>query len=205
MATGNARRAGWAIGMLLLCAVAQAKVATISLQELARYSDLILVGEVKRVELRSGVKVAFVRVGSVHKGRVEGPIAFVAEPTWTCDISSAKPGEPVLLYLDSLRPPKGRTMEGQDLGAAQAACKQEGVQLFLLGHSGRGKIALSLEKGRWVAPVTTGEGRGPGLNVNLYVPKPVPTVPTASGQRAILLAELVKRSTQVPRRRPAAR
>lgn len=194
MDRGAVKRAALGLGLALFCALVQAKVATISLQELAKTSDLILFGEVEQVEVKGGVKVAFVRVGSVYKGRVDGPIAFVAEPTWTCDISSATPGEPVLLYLSDLKPIKGKTMEGQDLGAAKTACKREGVRLMLIAHSGRGKIPLLMEHGRWMAPVTTGEGKGPGLNVNLYVPTPVPTVQTSKGGRAILLAELLQRT-----------
>lgn len=190
------KRAYFALSLVFLSTVVHAKVATVSLHELVRLSDIILVGEVERVEVKAGVKVARVRSSQFIKGHAECPIAFVAEATWTCDISTAVPGEPVLLYLKSVGQPKSRTMKGQDLGAVQAACKREGVQLYVLSHSGRGRIRLSLERGRWVAPVTPGEGKGPGLNVNLYVPKPIPTVPTSSGQRAILLAELVQRTTK---------
>ncbi|BBO24375.1 MAG: hypothetical protein AMXMBFR19_09360 [Chthonomonadaceae bacterium] len=189
-----------AVILSLLCASAQAKVATISLNALAKLSDLILVAEVERVELRAGVRVARIKTIQFVKGSAECPIAFVAERTWTCDLSTAIAGERVLLYLSSIGKVKGRTMNGQDLGAAQAACKKDGIQLYTLTHSGRGRIPLSLNKGQWVAGVTPGEGRGPGLNANLYVPKPIPTLQTSPGHKAVSLAELVRRSATVRNR-----
>ena len=174
----------------------QAKVATISIGELARASDLILVAEVQRVEVKAGVQVARVRVIRFIKGEAECPIAFVAEPTWTCDTSAAVPGERVLLYLTAAVAPQERTMNGKNVGAVQASCKREGTQLYVLSHSGRGRIRLSLTKGQWVAPVTRGDARGPGLNLNLYIPRPVATVLTSPGHRAVPLAELVTRSQQ---------
>jgi hypothetical protein len=70
----------------------EAKVATISIGELARESDLMMVAEVQRVEVKAGVKIARVRVIRFVKGEAECPIAFVAEPTWTCDTSAAVQG-----------------------------------------------------------------------------------------------------------------
>jgi len=80
------------VGLTWLAMSVQAKVATISIGELARESDLILVSKVRRVEVEAGVKIARVRVIRFVKGEAECPIAFVAEPTWTCDTSAAVPG-----------------------------------------------------------------------------------------------------------------
>jgi len=172
----------------------QAKVGTISIGELALESDLILVAEVQRVEVKAGVRIARVRVIRFVKGEAECPIAFVAEPTWTCDTSAAVPGERVLLYLTAAVDRRERTLNGKNVGAVQASCKREGTQLYVLSHSGRGRIRLSLTKGQWVAPVTRGDARGPGLNLNLYIPRPVATVRTSPGHRAVPLAELIKRT-----------
>ncbi len=181
-----------ALAMSCLSAGSEAKVATISLGEMARHSDFILVAKVDHVVIRAGVKIARIRAIQFIKGGTERPIAFVAEPTWRCDTSAAVGGERVLLYLS--RASNERTVNGQNLGAVKAACKREGTQLFELSHSGRGRIRLNLHKGQWVAPVTPGEGRGPSLNVNLYIPRPINTLLTSPGHSAVSLADLIKRS-----------
>ncbi len=182
------------VGLSWLAMSVQAKVATIRIGELARESDLILVAEVQRVEVKAGVKIARVRVIRFVKGEAECSITFVAEPTWRCDTSAAVPGERVLLYLAAAVDPQERTLNGKNVDAVQASCKREGTQLDVLSHSGRGRIPLSLNQGQWVAPVTRGDGRGPGLNLNLYIPRPVATGLTSPGHRAVPLAELIKRT-----------
>ena len=119
-----------------------AKVGTISIGELAQGSDLILVAEVQRVEVKAGVRIARVRVIRFIKGEAECPIAFVAEPTWTCDTSAAVPGERVLLYLTAAVDPQERTLNGKNVGAVQAWCKREGTQLY---HFSQRKGANSAE------------------------------------------------------------
>lgn len=184
------------VGLLWLAMSVQAKVGTISIGELAQGSDLILVAEVQRVEVKAGVKIARVRVIRFVKGKAECPIAFVAEPTWACDTSAALPGKRVLLYLTAAVDPQEQTLNGKNVRAVQASCKREGTQLYVLSHSGRGRIPLSLNKGQWVAPVTRGDARGPGLNLSLYIPRPVTTVLTSPGHRAVPLAELITRFQQ---------
>lgn len=189
------------LGLSCLSINLQAKVATLSLDELARKSDLILIAEVERVEVKADVKIGRVRVIRFIKGATKSPIAFVAQRTWTCDMSEAVSGERVLLFLTSASSQKGKTMFGQNLNAVQASCKREGAQLYVLSHSGRGRIRLSLSMGQWVANVTQGDGRGPCPNINLYVPRPVPTLRNSSGQLVVTLAELIARTEKAVSRR----
>ncbi len=181
---------------LLLTAVslAYSKVATIDLGRLARLSNLIVVAEVIAIQEVGGVKVASVKTISLVKGVAECPIAFVAEPTWACDTSAAVVGERVLLYLSPVPQLKKRTMNGQDLTAAASACKLNGVILYVLSHSGHGRIPLKLSGSKWIANVRQGPGTAPKLNANLTLPWSAPIRKAPNGSSFVGLNYLVDRS-----------
>jgi hypothetical protein len=77
-----------------------AKVGGLSLEELVRISDAIVVAHVDRVSAALiGKKWAVASITETWKGSTDSKIRFLASPTWTCDISEAKKGETVVLFL----------------------------------------------------------------------------------------------------------
>src|SRR5215218_5711244 len=76
------------------------KVASTTLKELTLPADAITLAKVERVEKLSGRKVATATVLRPLKALEAGSrFRFLAEPTWTCDSSTAIAGEVVLLFL----------------------------------------------------------------------------------------------------------
>jgi hypothetical protein len=116
---------------LMLPSPATGKVADIDLKDLVAESDLIVVGAVTRVEaapvdfmdvekhLRP-VKIATARVVETWKGAVVQEVRFVASPTWTCDVTSAKEGEKLVLFLH----------------------RQANSPIMFVAHAGRGGMRL---------------------------------------------------------------
>lgn len=153
---------------------ANLKVATISIKDIAQSSQVIVVADVIEIVDRSGVRVAMAKVVRGLKGAVPNDtIEFVAEKTWTCDISNAVLGERVLLYLIKVRDRDGVTMFKQDLSKAASMSRSAGRVLYELYHSGRGRIVINRSKdGDWLA-VKRRSGDPWTLNVNLTAPKKV--------------------------------
>jgi hypothetical protein len=86
--------------MMFGAVMAFAKVGGLSLEELVRISDAIVIARVDRVSAPLiGKKWAFASVTDTWKGSTDSKIRFLASPTWTCDISEAKKGETVVLFL----------------------------------------------------------------------------------------------------------
>ena len=100
-----------------------AKVAAISLDELVQGSDVIAVAKVESVSKPLvGKHYAKARVMEVWKGSETNKVEFLASPTWTCDISEAKTGETVLLFL----------------------AKSGKARSYIIAHSGRGRMPLRI-------------------------------------------------------------
>jgi hypothetical protein len=112
--------------LLWLCIVtmpAFAKVASISFDELIQSSDLIVVAKVESVSRPLiGKRYAKATIAAVWKGPKTEKVEFLASPTWTCDISEAKKGETVLLFL----------------------IKSDESRSYSIAHSGRGRMPLRL-------------------------------------------------------------
>ena len=70
-----------------------------TLEGLTRTASLIVVAQVENVTEDGGVRVATARVMDVWKGRSKGIVRFRASRSWTCDASTAIPGETVVLFL----------------------------------------------------------------------------------------------------------
>ena len=70
-----------------------------TLEGLTRTASLIVVAQVENVTEKDGVKVATARVIDVWKGLSAGTVQFRASRSWTCDASTAIPGETVVLFL----------------------------------------------------------------------------------------------------------
>ena len=148
--------------------VAPVEVATVSLAKLVEGSAAIVVGTVDSVTNVEGVSVAHVKVTEVVKGdpKVER-LAFVAQSTWRCDISTAVRGETALLFLADLPDGVSSWTEGRNWKTwGQSLGKEPG---YLLAHSGRGRMPVHegssdrhvqvcgdiVEATTWLAPCET--------------------------------------------------
>jgi hypothetical protein len=148
----------WA-ALLLLVSAAPFKVGMTSLEALTRRSELIVVGRVTGVEdMASGGRVATATVEQTWKGEELPQVHYRAEAVHMCDITSARPGERVLLFL--------------------TAPMDDGRRAIL--HAGYGRMPILSLQGEPYATV--------GGVVKL--PKRTPTIPRASGGKAVPLAVL---------------
>ena len=88
--------------MLLLAAavVVPFEVVTISLQEVVRQSEFIVVGEVTAVrEAANQPRTAVIAPTETWQGEALESIGFNASSTFDCDISTAHRGERVVLFI----------------------------------------------------------------------------------------------------------
>jgi len=109
---------------------ALAKVASVSLENLVKQSDIIVVAKVESVNRPIiGKRYAKAKVLEVWKGPAVESVEFLASRTWTCDISDAKKGETALLFLK-----KG--------GKSRS---------YAIAHSGRGRLPLRPVDGKQYA------------------------------------------------------
>jgi hypothetical protein len=143
MTSGQTRLAWFGIVSFVLAsfpAMVLADVRTMTLKELVAGSDLIVVAKVSRVEdgpadtrprdeRFSAVRVATAEVIETWKGTPVREIRFRASPTWACDISTAKEGEQIVLFLS----------------------KPGGEPIMTIRHSGRGRMPLREVQGRTYA------------------------------------------------------
>lgn len=136
--------------MLAILCPASAKVASTSLEELARDASATAIAHVDQVKEIEGVRVALATVteplGGLHQGQ---RFAFVAQGTWTCDSSTAVPGETVLLFLQ--QPIKGwydQEVEGLGLRFCYARERELGnLPFYFIYWSGRGRIPIERRAG----------------------------------------------------------
>ncbi|MEI8281742.1 MAG: hypothetical protein WCG75_05000 [Armatimonadota bacterium] len=129
------------------------KVKAITVNELYKMSPVIVRAKVDSIEKVVGTRVAMATVFDTFKGRVSGAkVAFVAQPTWECDVSNAKKGESILLYLYPAEPGPPRS-EVLDVTGAFNHLKQLGRPLFYVSHSGRGRFQLTEGKLDFTVPV----------------------------------------------------
>jgi hypothetical protein len=99
---------------------------------LVQSSDIIVIAKVESVSHPPiGKRYAKAKVTEVWKGAQTERVEFLASPTWTCDISEAKKGETVLLFLK-----KG--------GKSRS---------YTIAHAGRGRMPLRTMDSKSYAPL----------------------------------------------------
>jgi hypothetical protein len=127
----QANRALVALVLVFLPVAARAAVQEVDLNDLVARSDMIVVATVTKVEVGPDdiqtaedrfhpLKVATAQITETWKGAPVREIRYVASPTWTCDTSSAKEGERVVLFLK----------------------KRKGLKFLVDAHAGRGRMPL---------------------------------------------------------------
>lgn len=115
------------LAVWLTATQAWSKVTSVTFEELARESEAIVVAKVERVTWPPiGKRYAKAKVLEVWKGAPTERVEFLTSRTWTCDISEAKKGETVLLFLT--RSPNSRS--------------------YAIAHAGRGRMPLRVVEGQ---------------------------------------------------------
>jgi hypothetical protein len=86
--------------LIVFTTSASAKLGAFGLDEMIRKADIIVVGKVEALLPKTGAPTnATVRVTEVLKGAPGDTIALNVQQTWTCDVSEAKAGELILLFV----------------------------------------------------------------------------------------------------------
>jgi hypothetical protein len=120
----------------------RAEVSEVSLKDLIAKSETIVVAKVSKLEDGPAdlkpveadyppVKVATAEVIETWKGAKVGEVRYVGSPTLYCDISKARVGERVVLFLE----------------------KQQGSTIMMIAHVGRGRMPLQEVEGESYAAV----------------------------------------------------
>ena len=162
------------IAFVTLLTVTQsfAKVASIQFSNLVANCELIVVAKVESVSSPLiGKRYAKARVTEVWKGTNTTTVEFLASPTWTCDISEAKKGETVLLFLT----------------------KSDKSRSYAIAHSGRGRLPLRTISGKSYATIW------PDVILPKQTPTidgPEPEFDFIRSVDVTLLRELVKKAPQ---------
>ncbi len=93
---------GVAVMALLTEASALAKIAPATLADVVERAEFIGIVRVDRVSRGIPLLVrrrATATILESWKGQREGTVTFIAQPTWTCDISDAKRGEEAVVFI----------------------------------------------------------------------------------------------------------
>ena len=137
------------LALVCMAPMATKKVKTITVDELYQMSQVIATAKVESISAVSGVKVATAKIIKIFKGKpVTDHLKFVAQQTWTCDISTAIKGETILLYLSPVTSSL-KEQEVTQLDGAASELALNGFTLYSIGHSGRGRLALTSVKGAY--------------------------------------------------------
>ncbi len=156
------------------------KVAPTTLEELIEIAEYIVVGRVSSVSDVQGVRVAALDPAMFLKGLRHPELFFLAEASWTCDISTAEPDEEILVFLSRYRfdpePARRGDLEPGDVrlgfkepeGFAAAIGALSGATPFLVVEwSGRGRMPIrQLDDRAWVT-IWTGD---------VQLPRSIPTI-----------------------------
>ena len=143
-----------------------AEAGTMSLAEMVKSSDLIVVGRVVRAKV-DGKSVAELEVNYTLKGDASlKHVRFYASPLWACDVSAAVEGETGLFFFR-----RSFTEDPSEKSLPQTL--MDGVPVFLITHSGRGRMILVREDGgEFVYAHRRGEVQFPGSLRFARRPKP---------------------------------
>lgn len=132
---------------ILITAVnnAHGRVASTTLEALTKSADAIAVAKVDRVTRIGGVKVAQATVIRPLKGLSDKQqFAFLAEKTWTCDMSHAVKGETVLIFLSKLnsRGFLGDFLNKHPQFESEKTKHLKNVPFYQIAHAGQGRMTV---------------------------------------------------------------
>jgi hypothetical protein len=135
--------------MALLGRPAFAHVGEIKLSDLINESQVIAIVKVEAVSKIAGVAVARGQVVTGFVGAATGDrVAFVAEPTWTCDASNAYQHEVVLVFLQAMPDELHWMFKGKPARLKAAIARAwKGTPAYVIAHAGRGRMPLETVQG----------------------------------------------------------
>ena len=149
-----------------------------------------MLGKVVGLDTINGVRIARVKVLETYKGRWLDVLSFIAQPTWTCDISDAVTGETALLLLYSYtnqRNTSEQPLFSPDASPEELEAGGATTPIFLLMHSGRGRMPVRKIGSQQYVTLWVDDVR---------VPASIPTVagpqPNPSYVRSVRLSEIVE-------------
>lgn len=138
-------------GVVTLLAVATslyAKVGPTPLENLYWESEIVAIRRDRRVFEKDGWQLAEFEIQQVIKGSVSAnTVYYLAEPTWTCDVSRARAGSRSLLFLgavlEKVHPSKRDSVIV--LGPPPPHETDSGETVYRISASGNGRMDLSDE------------------------------------------------------------
>jgi hypothetical protein len=100
------RSSSSAVGLIVLVpGLSSTKGVSITLDELYKHAQAVVIGEVAGVVEVNGHRYADIQVEQILKGAVEATVRVIAESTWRCDVSDAvQGGARVVLFLGKRDP-----------------------------------------------------------------------------------------------------
>lgn len=166
------------------------KVGTLTLDQLLRWSDVVVIGRVEAVhtvqgenprtcvgcsEIQGENDVAVVRVERTIAGPPVERLLYIATSTWTCDVSDAVAGERALYFLRA----DDWMLRGGEALRAEVERLADGDPVLALSHSGRGRMPLVDLGGAPHATLWAG---------NLRLPESLPLIEHEDPERSHLRA-----------------
>jgi hypothetical protein len=148
-------------------ALTVAKVGSITMEALISGADVIVIGKVTRVLNVAGTRVAEVQVSRSLKGEPGARLAYLAQPTWMCDITGGDVDDEGLFFLYRY-PFEELAREGSDSldDFEQPKDYQDrieqatgGAPFFVVAHAGRGFMPTSIVEEEPYVTIWTGDVR----------------------------------------------
>lgn len=126
-----------------------ADAGTMKLKDMIRRSEYVVLGKVSRVEVVDGVRLAEIEVGRTLKGNPGVTrLYYWASPSWSCDVSNAEVGEEGLYFLWNIDKEFSTPSEAHLQFLEKARPFTRGARIYLLEHSGRGRLRPKYIDGR---------------------------------------------------------
>lgn len=91
------------LALMIVSPESRAMLRSVPMDELTRHATMIALGRVSEIMTVGGVRIAHLRVDRTLKGEPQTDVYFVAEPSWSCDISDAREGESGLYFFTTHR------------------------------------------------------------------------------------------------------
>jgi hypothetical protein len=121
------------VAVIAFASTCFAEAGTMSLPEMIKSSDLIVTGRVVNAKV-GGKSIAELEISRTLKGNPSlKRVRFVAAPIWACDVSAAEEDETGLFFLR-------RNFTDDPSERALPQSESDGVPLFFITHSGRGRM-----------------------------------------------------------------
>ncbi len=134
------------LALLAIATRLHAKVGPTPLENLYWESEIVAIGRDRRVFEKDGWQLAEFEIQQVIKGSVSknDTVYYLAEPTWTCDVSRAKAGSRSLLFLDAVleKVHPGKRDSAIVLGPPPPYETDSGETVYRISASGNGRMDL---------------------------------------------------------------